>query len=184
MLAERARLSAVRRATPEGERTPWANDEVFTASALTNGGFACADFDELGRFYTHDTLWGAPMRHPRLLPPHDGLLYHPVRDGDAYLQAIERGDSFEPPLDPATILELYAHLDPEELSGLKRRVLALALRGTGDDPATLFGADAPARRLLDASPTADTMQAVVRTLGAGRRALGLAALRRDRAFRG
>ena len=182
--AERVRLSGVRRETPEHARLPWPNDEVFTASSLASGGFRCADLATLGHHYTQDTVWGTPMRHPKLLPPHDGMLYHPVRDGAPFLAAMRRGDTFEPPLDPASVLALYPELDADGRSELKRLVLAVTLRGTPDDPARLFGPGAAARRLLAASPDPDSMRAVIQALARGRKPLCLAWLRRHREFEG
>ena len=182
--SERVRLTDLHRAIPKHDRPTWPNDEAFTATALYNGGFACADFLELGDYYSQDTFWWTPTRHPDHLPFQDGLLYHPVRDGAHYLKVVRESGAVDPPADPRTLLELYPDLDRQSLFELKSAMLANAQNGVPDDPGQLFAPAAMARRWLDASPTVATMDAVVHSLASTRKHLCLAWLQRNRAFAG
>ncbi len=183
-LSERVRLSALERAKPADARTPWPNDEVFIASSLHHGGFACADTAELGAFYTQETFWFTPLWHKALLPAPDGRLYHPVREGTNYLKAIRQGAVPAPGSDARALLDLYADLDDGALSELRTTMVMPGLHGTADDPGRFFGPGSPARKLLDASPIAASMQDVVRALVSARKWLCLAWLRRNRACQG
>ena len=69
---KRKRASAIQRGVPAGERMTWPNDEIFTATVLADAGLPCADFNELGHFYTFDLFGSAPMRHRGQLPADDG----------------------------------------------------------------------------------------------------------------
>ena len=181
---ERARHSAIQRAIPKGERLTWPNDEGFTATSLTDGGFACADLLQIGPYYTKETFWFGPMRHPVHLPPADGKIYHPVRSGWAYLHAARQGITLEPPLDPATLLALYPDLSDHQLAETFKAIIEQALIGAPDDPQRVFSTHAVPRLLLKASPTSAAMAAVVEALVSSRRSLCLTWLRRARAAEG
>ena len=65
----------------------WPNDEVFSATELSNSNFICRDINDFGKtFYTENTFgFINPVSLKRLkntLP--DGLVYHPVLSGERY----------------------------------------------------------------------------------------------------
>lgn len=72
----------------------WPNDEVFTASTLINGGFSYADFKDFGPLYSGKSLTAKELRHPSQLVEPDGLIYHPVRRGVQFVQALEKNATF------------------------------------------------------------------------------------------
>ena len=70
---------------------PWPNDEVFTATELSNNNFVCRNVNDFGKiFYTEKTFdYFNPISLKRLestLP--DGLIYHPVLSREHYLQKL------------------------------------------------------------------------------------------------
>jgi hypothetical protein len=76
-------------ATPDA----WPNDEAFTASVLTAGGFRCADLNHDGLIcYTEQTLSvTAVVDYSRVQDAApDGLIYHPVRDFDLWLAQMDK----------------------------------------------------------------------------------------------
>ena len=91
------RLYEVRRAHSAdpaiAERDAWPNDEAFTASVLSAGGFTCEDFNSSGlTCYTGHTLAvTAVVDYDRVeAQPADGLIYHPVRDFDTWLAQADK----------------------------------------------------------------------------------------------
>ena len=184
LLAERQRASAIQRGVPADQRMTWPNDEVFTATVLHDGGFACADFNDLGPFYSQGTFWFEPLRHPAHLPPDDGLLYHPVRGGAAYLRVVRAGDAVDPPVNLRDLVGLYPELEGDGVADLAGALLARSMAGKADDPERLLGAGSAARRLLEAMPTPAVMRAVVGQLASLRKPACLRWLRRHRAFEG
>lgn len=82
------RLEAVRRwqATQWERRRFWPNDEGFVATAILEGGFSWADFNDFGRqFYTADQFHFESVLDGDSLPnpTEDARLFHPVLYGDA-----------------------------------------------------------------------------------------------------
>jgi hypothetical protein len=74
-------------------RDTWPNDEAFTASFLSTGGFRCADLNHDGvTCYTERTLTvTAVVDYARVQnAPPDGLIYHPVRDFDTWLAQADK----------------------------------------------------------------------------------------------
>ena len=69
----------------------WPNDEAFTASVLMAGGFACADLKAGAPCYDTVTLGvGAVVDFGVIeAKPPDEMIYHPVRDFGAWLEAAE-----------------------------------------------------------------------------------------------
>ncbi len=75
------------------EPDAWPNDEAFTASLLSAGGFHCADLNHDGiTCYTPQTLTvTAVVDDARIAEsPPDGLIYHPVRDFDLWLAQADK----------------------------------------------------------------------------------------------
>ena len=91
------RLYEVRRAHSAdpaiAERDAWPNDEAFTASVLTAGGFDCSDLNNGDiTCYTGRTLAvTAVVDYAQVeAQPADGLIYHPVRDFDSWLASADK----------------------------------------------------------------------------------------------
>lgn len=65
----------------------WANDEAFCASTAMQFGLICEDLVKINNVCnTYFFDFGA-LIHPSQLPADDGLLYHSVHEGAAYLRA-------------------------------------------------------------------------------------------------
>lgn len=134
-MAERAAASAEMELIPPERRPEWANDEAFVATVLQNNGFRCADYNDLGTYYTDRTFWMTVLLHPTALPPHDGLIYHCVRTGKQYLKIVTRNWCIIPLPEPSELLRLVGHdwtADAIE-NPLKETILA-RLEGVGDNP--------------------------------------------------
>ena len=75
----------------------WPNDEAFTASALTAGGFVCRDLNADSPRYTAQSFGVMAVVDYDLVleSPPNGLIYHPVRDFGPWLERAEQriGDS-------------------------------------------------------------------------------------------
>lgn len=100
-LAQRHAAALAGHAT--GPAPVWPNDEAFSATELSNGGFDCRDLNGFGRpVHTGDSFtFTRPISADRLdATPPDGLLYHPVLSGERFgrkLRNLLDGDRHETP---------------------------------------------------------------------------------------
>jgi FkbM family methyltransferase len=80
LLGKRQALAA------EAPSDAWPNDEAFVATTLTRDGFACRDI-AAGVMTAESFSWSRPhsIREVRAKGP-DGLVYHPVVTGDAFMR--------------------------------------------------------------------------------------------------
>ena len=143
-------LYASHKASFDAAPETWPNDEVFTATSLVNAGFACANFNDVAPAYTNVSMTNArKLWHKSQLSGADGLVYHPVRAGAAYIEAALRFGLPWLPLIPTILAE--ARNEPN-FPDLLFESLRAALANAEDDPAKVFAAGGTIAQLLDAYP--------------------------------
>lgn len=176
--AERAAATSDMRRLAPGQRTEWPNDEAFVATVLQNGGFRCADLNDLGRHYTDATFWMTVLFHPTGLPPHDGLVYHTVRTGRQFLKLVRPHSHVMPLPDFGELLRL-AGVDwsLEEAEDALLAVVLERLDGLGDNPDRVMAPDGVVARLLARDSRPPVLRAVARALARRRMADCLHVLR-------
>jgi len=170
-MAERAHASAEMRLIAHHQRPEWPNDEAFIATTLQNNHFRCADYNDLGTFYTRDTFWMSVLLHPTNLPPHDGLLYHCVRSGRQYLKIVLRNWVISPLPEPAEILRLIGQdWSVEDIEQPLKETILAKLDGLGDNPERVMAEGGVVAGVVAHSTEGPVLRAVVLALAEGRMA--------------
>ena len=165
---ERVKATADIRLLPREQHPEWPNDEVFIATVLQNGGFQCADYNDLGRVYTNQTFWMTVLVHPTSLPPYDNMIYHAVRTGRQFLNNVLT-DYIKPLPEPSELLRL-AGIDwsLEEMEDPLRDTILAKLQGIGDNPDRVMAEDGVVSQVLIQSDAAPVRRAVVKALAHNR----------------
>lgn len=87
--AERQRALAIALTDKGFDGAHWPNDESFTATVLANSPyFTTQDFNDIIHVYDEQGFYSGIIMHPMEIGPVDGLIYHPVRRGDHYIEAV------------------------------------------------------------------------------------------------
>lgn len=168
-MAERIESSARIALIPQDHRPEWPNDEAFIATVLQNNGFRCADYNELGRHYTHETFWMTVLVHPTRLPPHDGLIYHSVRSGRQYLKLVFRQGCIAPIPEPAEILRLVGQdWALEEIEQPLKEAILARMEGLGDNPDRVMAENGVVAWVVAQSTAPPVLRAVVLALAEAR----------------
>ncbi len=155
-LLERRILASSRIMAMEPDARPnWPNDESFVACELHYHGFDCADFNTLGDYYDGSTFFNDVLLHPDHLPPHDGKIYHMVRDGSHYLKMVRPGmNNFQRPTLRDLIDLAATGTAIEEIQPVLGAQIAFELRLSADVPDKILAPGGVVMTLLEeAAPT-------------------------------
>ncbi|MGI4798125.1 MAG: discoidin domain-containing protein [Janthinobacterium lividum] len=164
-MVERAKATVDMRLLPNDQHLEWPNDESFIATVLQNGGFRCADYSELGHFYTNQTFWCTVLIHPTSLPPYDGLIYHCVRTGKHYLKLVLRDNWIEPLPEPNELLRLYGiDWSLDEVENPLQEIILAKLKRVGDNPDRVMAEEGIIARVLAQNSQPPVLRAVVKAL--------------------
>lgn len=169
VMAERARITGGFRQIFQERQLEWPNDESFIATTLQNNGFQCADYNDLGSYYTDKTFWMSVLVHPTSLPLHDGLIYHAVRTGKHYLKIVNRGWCINPLPEPAELLRLAGtDWTLEEIEYPLKETIMVKLEGIGDNSERVMAQDGVVAQVLAQNSEPPVLRAVVQALGEAR----------------
>ncbi len=100
-LERRTLASSRMMAIAPGSRPLWPSNEAFMACDLRYHDFKCAAFKSLGDYYDDKTFSNDVLFRLDYLPPHDGKIYHMVREGSSYLKMFN--PSLRRPAEPIRI---------------------------------------------------------------------------------
>ncbi len=167
-LLERRMLASSKIMAMNADARPnWPNDESFVACELHYHGFDCADFSTLGDYYDGSTFSNSVLLHPDHLPPHDGRIYHMVREGSRYLKMVRpHMNNFQRPT-PGDLIDLARNgLAIEEIKPVLAGRIAFELGSSADVPEKILQPGGLVMALLEATVPPPPLQlgAVIQAL--------------------